>query len=33
MRNYEVMYILRPELEDSAVTEMVEKFQNMHMVQ
>lgn len=28
MRNYEVMYILRPELEDSAITEMVEKFQN-----
>ena len=28
MRNYEVMYILRPELEDSAVAEMVEKFQN-----
>jgi len=28
MRNYEVMYILRPELEDSTVAEMVEKFQN-----
>lgn len=29
MRNYEAMYILRPTLEQEAVKELVEKFQNV----